>query len=82
MRQGDVKQASADLLVAPVKLNVRLPCPEPARRQAVMPFVKRRNLKGYFGRFYLDKRKQGRNAYGVAALFLGEGSINGTENPF
>lgn len=35
----------ADLLVAPVKLNVRLPCPEPAQRRAVTPFVKRRNLK-------------------------------------
>ena len=40
-----MKQAGADLLVAPVKLNVRLPCPEPAQRRAVTPFVKRRNLK-------------------------------------
>ena len=31
VRQGDVKQAGADLLVAPVKLNVRLPCPEPVQ---------------------------------------------------
>ena len=45
VRQGDVKQAGADLLVAPVQLNVRLPCPEPAQRRAVTPFVKRRNLK-------------------------------------
>lgn len=45
MRQGDVKQAGADLLVAPVKLSVRLPCPGPAQRRAVTPFVKRRNLK-------------------------------------
>ena len=45
VRQGDVKQAGADLLVAPVQLNVRLPCPGPAQRRAVTPFVKRRNLK-------------------------------------
>ena len=45
VRQGDVKQAGADLLVAPVKLNVRLPCPEPVQRRAVAPFVKRRNLQ-------------------------------------
>ena len=45
VRQGDVKQAGADLLAAPVQLNVRLPCPGPAQRRAVTPFVKRRNLK-------------------------------------
>ena len=45
VRQGDVKQAGADLLVAPVQVNVRLPCPGPAQRRAVTPFVKRRNLK-------------------------------------
>ena len=45
VREGDVKQAGADLLVAPVKLNVRLPCPGPAQRRAVTPFVKRRSLK-------------------------------------
>ena len=40
-----MKQAGADLLVAPVKLNVRLSCPEPAQRRAVAPFVKWRNLR-------------------------------------
>lgn len=35
-----------------------------------------------FGRFYLEKRKQGRDVYSAAAPFLGEGSINGTESPF
>ena len=46
-------------------------CRQPAKKGQV-----------YFGRFYLGKRRQGRDAYSVAALFLGEGSINGTESPF
>lgn len=42
--QGDVKQGGADLLVAPPKLNVRLPCQGPSQRQEVRRSVERRNL--------------------------------------
>ena len=40
-------------------------CHQPAKKGQV-----------YFGRFYLGKRKQGRNAVCVAALLLGEGTID------
>ena len=41
--QGDVKQGGADLLVAPPKLNVRLPCQGPSQRQEDRRSVERRN---------------------------------------
>ena len=55
-----------------------------SRIESVVPYTSAPAKKGqvYFGRFYLGKRRQGRDAYSVAALFLGEGSINGTESPF
>ena len=42
--QGDVKQGGADLLVAPQKLNVRLPCQGPSQRQEDRRSIERRNL--------------------------------------
>ena len=56
--------------------NRTLSCGETA------PVLPTKKGQVYFGRFYLGKRRQGRDAYSVAALFLGEGSINGTESPF
>ena len=41
--QGDVKQGGADLLVAPPKLNVRLPCQGPSQRREDRRSVERRN---------------------------------------
>ena len=41
--QGDVKQGGADLLVAPPKLNVRLPCQGPSQRQEDRRSVERRS---------------------------------------
>ena len=41
--QGDVKQGGADLLVAPPKLNVRLPCQGPSQRQEGRRSVERRS---------------------------------------
>ena len=41
--QGDVKQGGADLLVAPPKLNVRLPCQGPSQRQEDRRSVELRN---------------------------------------
>ena len=47
MRQGDVKRKGADLLVAPLKLNVRLSKCGPRSVEPLRGLVKPRN--NYFG---------------------------------
>ena len=45
MRQGDVKRKGADLLVAPLKLNVRLSKCGPRSVEPLRGLVKPRNYK-------------------------------------